>query len=72
MGRAKQNHRKPERERSWPSVVWGLFFSLNDRFITYQQRRNWRARASFFFVLGVLVALGVGWLLARRFGLCPK
>ncbi len=41
-------------------------FPLNDRFLTYQQRRNWRARAGVFFVLGALTTLAVVWFLQSR------
>lgn len=41
-------------------------FPLNDRFITYQQRRNWRARAGVFFFLGVLLTLAALWFLQSR------
>jgi hypothetical protein len=50
-----------------------MFFAVNDRFITYQQRRNWRARALFFFLLGVLVSVGLQWSLFHRVvGPCPR
>jgi hypothetical protein len=58
--------RRNERRASSFARVWGLFFAVNDRFITYQQRRNWRARGSFFFVLGVIVTLAVQWFLESR------
>jgi hypothetical protein len=64
----RRNHppRKSERHASLFARVWGLFFATHDRFITYQQRRNWRARASFFFGLGVVLTLVVQWFLQSR------
>ena len=62
----KHPPRKSERHASLFARLWGLFFATNDRFITYQQRRNWRARASFFFVLGVVLTLVVQWFLQSR------
>jgi hypothetical protein len=61
----------PER-RSAFSKVWGLFFAVNDRFITWQQRRQWRARASFFFLAGVLFVLAVQYGLNRWAFRCSR
>ncbi len=62
----KHTPRKSEHHAAFFARVWGLFFATNDRFITYQQRRNWRARATFFFVLGVVLTLVVQWILQSR------
>lgn len=52
--------------------VWHLLFAVNDKFVTYQQRRNWRARAAFFFVAGVVLTVVVQATLAKHLSLCPR
>ncbi len=67
--------RRTNESRGIGLALWHLFFATNDRFITYQTRRNWRARASFFFILGVLLTVAVQLVLGRSYGihpLCPK
>lgn len=54
------------------SSCWHLLFAVNDKFVTYQQRRNWRARAAFFLVAGVLLTLGVQATLGKHLSLCPR
>lgn len=50
-----------------------LLFPLHDRFLTYQQRRTWRARAVVFFLLGVILTVAVEATLGTKFlPLCPK
>jgi hypothetical protein len=68
----KPRHPKSQPRRSWFSVAWSLFFAVNDKFITYQQRRNWRARATFFLLLGIVLTIVVERILFQRYGLCPK
>jgi hypothetical protein len=71
--RGKASYQTTERHRSWSSVFWGLFFAVNDRSTTYQQRRNWRARATFFFLAGVIATVLVEVAVKRyAFGPCPK
>ena len=52
--------------------VWHLLFAVNDKFITYQQRRNWRLRASFFFLAGIVLTVVVQATLAKHLSLCPR
>jgi hypothetical protein len=67
----KPHRRKSGPRRPWFSVLWGLFFAPNDRLLTWQMRRTWRLRASFFLLLGCLLTLAARWFLLHR-GLCPR
>jgi hypothetical protein len=69
MGR---HARKAPERRSAFSKVWGIFFAVNDRFVTWQQRRQWRARASFFFAAGILAVVLVQYGLGRWLLRCPR
>lgn len=62
----KHPPRKSERRDSLLARLWHLFFAVNDRFLTYQQRRNWRLRGWYLLVLGVVLTLGVQWFLQIR------
>jgi hypothetical protein len=68
----RHRHTTPKHHRFGLLTIWHLFFSVNDRFITYQQRRAWRARAAFFLLLGVLLTLGVQISLGKYALLCPR
>jgi hypothetical protein len=74
MARPNTHAQKPAARETRPSRLWSLWhllFSVDNKFITWQQRRHWRARALFFFLLGVILTLAVQAGLGR-FGLCPK
>jgi hypothetical protein len=64
--------RRAHKHSSAFSKVWGIFFAVNDRFVTWQQRRQWRARASFFFLAGILFVLLFQYGLGRWMFRCSR